>query len=168
MKNNSPCIPEGYHHVVLSNVYKYLTNFSSIGPRWHNTRGEKTAQQFIIDSFEKNGLDEVRKEDFTYLGYKPISSKLVLTTPESRNIECEALQYTSNSEGHGQVVYAGTGTRQEFELMDNRGIDFESKVVVARTMTPFWLYSEAEKRHASGVVVIADPVEPSRNFLWRL
>lgn len=159
MKNRLPTIPEGYQRVISSSVYHYLTNFSSIGLRWHSTRGEKTAQQFIVDAFEKNKLDGLQKEDFRYLGYKPISSKLSLTTPESKNIGCEPLQNTSNDEANGQIVYAGTGTRQEFERMDKRGVDFESKIVMARTATPFWLYSEAEKRHASGVVVITDPPE---------
>ncbi len=112
-----------------------------------------------IDALEKDKLDDLRKEEFRYLSYKPISSRLTMTSPESRNIGCEPLQNTSNGETNGQAVYAGTGTRQEFELMDKRGVDFESKVVMARTATPFWLFSEAEKRHASGVVVITDPPE---------
>ena len=150
---------DNYPRISSARIQSYLENFSRIGVRWNNTRGEKLAQQFILDGFERNGMDNVSAEEFKYLSYKPISSRLDLGSPKSKSIACEPLQNTSNSAADGPIVYAGTGTKQEFETLDKDGVKFESKIAMARTATPFWAYSEAEKRHASGVIIITDPPE---------
>lgn len=147
------------HHLSPTSINKYLLNFTKIGVRWHDTRGEKLAQELIMRELEQNKLDDLHTEEFKYLRYKPISSKLFLKSPKSKEIYCEPLENTSNEIVEGSIVYVGTGTIGEFEELEAQGFDFSDKVVLGRTATPFWMYAEAERRKACGVITVTDPPE---------
>lgn len=89
-----------------------------IGPRPCGSDGEVKARDFLIQSLEKYGLDNVRLEEFDYLGWERVSAKLLVEVPSlslSRRIPCLSAGLTPSGQAEGRLFYVGYGRPEEFD-----------------------------------------------------
>lgn len=140
-------------------AWETLTDLNRIGLRWMGTRGEFLARDYLFRKMIEVGLKDVHLEELDYLNYIPISSELRILSPVKATLPCEPLEYTANATAEGEIVYVGSGSKEEFELLEKTGVDFEGKIVVSLTATPFWVCPLAEERKAAGIIIITDPPE---------
>jgi hypothetical protein len=140
-------------------AWETLTDLNRIGLRWMGTRGEVLAREYMFNKMVEIGLKDVHMEEFDYLNYMPISSELNIISPVKAVLPCEPLEYTANLSVEGELVYVGSGSREEFEELEKLGVDFRGKVVASLTATPFWVCPLAEERGAAGIIIMTDPPE---------
>jgi aminopeptidase YwaD len=137
-------------------IGRTLDDLATIGNRYAGTRGETTARDYLLERFEKLGLDDVRLEVFPYLGYEPQSASCSLTGVVRRAFECHPLQYTATGEVAGEAIYLGDATECDFARLDAAGIDLAGKVAVVHSMFPFDLATILKERGIAGLVHVCE------------
>lgn len=137
-------------------IGRTLDDLAAIGNRFAGTPGEAAARDYLLDRFKTLGLDDVRLEPFSYLGYEAGSASCVLN---GREFECHPLQYTATGEVAGQAVYLGDATEADFSRIDARGLDLAGKVAVVHSMFPFDLVGVLEERGIAGLVHVCETPE---------
>ncbi len=67
--------------------------------------------------------------------------------------------YSASGTAEGEVVYANYGTREDFQLLRERGVDCMGKIVIARYGHNFRGYKAlyAEQAGAAGLIIYTDP-----------
>ncbi|MEA1904760.1 MAG: M28 family peptidase, partial [Candidatus Hadarchaeota archaeon] len=137
-------------------LQKSVSDLCDIGVKYAGTPGEVKARDYLLGKLTDFGLEDVHLEEFEYLNYMPDRGELEIISPESRMVVCEPLQHSANEEVEGELVYAGA-SKEEFEKLLARGMNFKERIALTKTPFPFFLYPLAEKYGAAGVVVITDP-----------
>ena len=113
-----------------ANVWMRLNDICRIGPRWPGTRQEIECRDYIHDKFINYGLKNVRNQEFEYLSYTPVAAELKVTSPILFSIKCAPAEYSANAIVEGEVVYIGTCTEPEIEMLKKMGVDFKEKIVL--------------------------------------
>ncbi|MFH1821589.1 MAG: M28 family peptidase [Methanobacteriota archaeon] len=112
------------------NVWTCLNDICRIGPRWPGTREEIECRDYIHDRFLSYGLKNVRNQEFEYLSYTPVAAELKVTSPIKFSLPCAPAEYSANIVVEGEVVYTGTCTEPEIEVLRKLGVDFDGKIVL--------------------------------------
>jgi len=150
---------EGLPNLKAASLYKTVTDLYRIGARWPGTPGEARARDYIHEKMMDCGLENVRLDGFDYLNYIPIDSDLKVISPFESSIVSAPLQYSANDTTEGEIIYAGAGTEAEFKELDEKGADFDGKIILSRTYNPYWVTPLVEKRGGAGMIIITDPPE---------
>lgn len=137
------------------NIRRYVKEICSRSPRYAGTEGETKTREYIVSEAKKLGID-VELEEFEYMHYWPESCKLEILAPIQGTLENLPLTFAGSGVAEGEVVYAGSGTPEEFELLDKQGVKIRDKIVLANTVFPFLTYPRVQERGASGLVVLTD------------
>jgi len=154
--------------------------------RWHDmtssqphiagTAGDKQLCDRIEAAFNEMGLNVERHEIDVYLAY-PVSAALSIIAPERIDLPITETQlpedpdtsnpdltfgwnaYSGSGEATAEVVYANYGTREDFQLLQDLGVDCAGKIVIARYGGNFRGYKAkfAEQAGAVGLIIYTDP-----------
>ena len=137
------------------NLKRHVEEICQRSPRYPGTEGEAKTREYIAAEGEKAGL-QVEVEQFQYLHHWPKSSSLEITAPVESKLDNLPLCYAGSGTAEGDVIYAGPGTQEEFELLSQQGIVIKDKIVLASTTLTFIPCTLAQQYGASGVVIISD------------
>jgi len=137
------------------NIKRYVEEICSRSPRYAGTEGEVKTREYIVSEAKILGVG-VELEEFEYLHYWPEFSKLETLSPVQSTLENLPLNYAGSGVAEGEIAYVGSGTPEEFELLDKQGVDIRGKIVLANAVFPFFTYPEAQQHGASGLVVLTD------------
>lgn len=92
-----------------------------IGKRVAGTQGGENAAAYIASEFEKSGL-QVTRQPFAFEGWEDRGTFVQLTSPETKRLEANAIQYSNGGDVKGEIVLVpGTGTRTDFSKVNVRG-----------------------------------------------
>lgn len=118
-------------------AFKNLTILcDDFGSRFAGTEGEKRAVDFISSKFEEYGLDNVKKDEFTYHGWKRGKASLEMLTPYQRKLDAISLALSPSTPNEGieeEIIHIGTGSPEEFKAVDPS--DVKNKIVMCSSAT---------------------------------
>lgn len=137
------------------NIKCCVVGICSHSPRYAGTEGESKTRDYIVSETKKLGIS-IELEEFEYLHYWPKFSRLETLSPIKSTLENLPLNYAGNGIAEGEVVYAGFGTLEEFELLRKQGVNISGKIVLANAVFPFLTYPLAQQYGASGLVILTD------------
>jgi N-acetylated-alpha-linked acidic dipeptidase len=146
-------------------------------PHVAGTAGDEAVIAAILDAFGQMGLDEVSRHDFHAWLPSPVSGKVEIVSPVSRDLPVrEGVLPEDPDSGHdeltigwnaysatgdvvGEVVYANYGTRDDFARLRDLGIEVAGRVVIARYGRNFRGFKArfAEQAGAAGLIIYTDP-----------
>ena len=127
-----------------------IEKICSFGTRWMGGKGAEQTRQYVIAEFERTGL-KVDLQPFRYPHYQPLRATLSV---EGHALPCEpiALSGSNATPVDGQLVYAGTCSRDELRKLRDKGIDLTDAIVLSDNLRSFVAYPEVEAAGASGFV----------------
>ena len=102
---------------------KTANELCSIGEKVSGSVEEQKACKVITSKLDEYGI-EYKVHRFQSYVSAPVSASLVITSPETREIEAVGVSFglSTPTEGFsGKVVFAGTGTLEEFERVSVEG-----------------------------------------------
>ncbi|SVC34738.1 uncharacterized protein METZ01_LOCUS287592, partial [marine metagenome] len=102
-----------------------------IGMRVAGSLGEIQARDFLLETFHRYGLDEVRLEPFEHMAWEPRKERLVIASEGEREIacRCSALSQSTPSEGvEGELVFLERCDAEELEV---RFAEVKGRIIVA-------------------------------------
>jgi len=137
------------------NIIHYVEEICSRSPRYAGTEGEARTLEYIVSEGRKLGVS-VELEEFEYVHYWPKSSKLETLVPFESALDNLPLCYAGSDIAEGDVLYAGSGTLEEFELLSKQGVDISDKIVLARSAYTHFTYPLAQQYGAGGLVFLTD------------
>jgi len=143
-------------NISSNRLKQHLLQWQELGPKWPGTRGERRAREYVkaeMDSYD--GVDS-RLESFEFCEWTPISTTVRITDPVQETLDCVPVSYYGSDEVEGEVVYVGSGSVEEFEAAEDRGVDFEGKVVLATNDVPFMLSPLVDEHDAAGLLTVTD------------
>jgi Iap family predicted aminopeptidase len=139
-----------------SQLKRHLLRWEEIGPKWAGTKGEATAREYVRTELESYDGVDTRTEWFEFSEWAPIATSVRMTEPVQDTLDCVPISYLADDEVSGEVVYAGSGSRAEFETLVDRGVDFEGKVVLVTNDVPFMITPIAQEHGAAALLTITD------------
>lgn len=139
-------------------LYRHLSRLEEIGVKWAGSPGEKQTRDYIRDEFTAIGL-ETRVEEFDYLESPSQTATVQITAPRREELHCEPVAYLEARDLEAEAVYAGTGSRGEFQALQDLGVRLEGKIVVAVSDAPFMLTPLVMEFGAAGLLTISDTME---------
>ncbi|OXV05410.1 hypothetical protein Egran_06821 [Elaphomyces granulatus] len=162
----------------ISDKLRRLTNFAHMA----GTEGSYVLAEWIEEEFRNAGLEDVGMEEFqVYLNYpRPGGRRIAIVEPSElaweATIEEDQVytdpprQQTLVFHGHsksgnvtGPLIYAGYGSREDFESLSDRGIALNGSIVLARYYGSqgdrALKVKAAELAGAAGCIIYSDPAE---------
>jgi hypothetical protein len=150
------------------------------GPLFAGTENERQGKDWLLAKFKEYGLENVRAEEFRYMGWKRGDvCKLELIGERSfcgRPLKVFALPRsppTSNEGVEGEILYVGCGTREDFEDNEDK---IPGRIVMARSGGPrgrslgrIAKYNLAREMGAEGYIFMfgaEGDIIPSGAILW--
>jgi Zn-dependent M28 family amino/carboxypeptidase len=115
---------------ILDNM---LVMADELGSRFAGTESEKKAQQYLAQKFKDYGYSKVQAEAFSYFGWTRGPVSLEMLEPVNRKFPAIALALSPGGEVRGEVINVGTGSPQEFEVLNKA--DVEGKIVLCSSAT---------------------------------
>lgn len=144
-------------------------------PHMAGTEGSYVLGQWIEQEFTNAGLEDVEMEEFqVYLNYpRKDGRRVAIVEPPEMAWEAsleEKQEETPVFHGHsksgnvtGPLVYANYGSREDFKLLQERGISLNGSIVLVRyygTQTDRALkIKAAELAGAAGCIIYSDPAD---------
>ena len=149
----------------------------------HPTGSERNMElaEYVRDRFTDYGLEEARFHDTpALLSYgrsasvellEPIQMKLSLREDSYAEDKDSYLysdgavvpyhEYAASGDVTAEVVYANSGSPEDFAILDEMGVSVEGKIVIMRYSVPYsyrgYKVYMAESRGAVGVIIYSDP-----------
>lgn len=161
-------------HVNETNIAEHLRRVTSY-PHMAGTEGSFALAEFIEREFHNAGLDQIEMEEFqVYLNYpKTDGRRVAIVDPPSLAWEAvleEDDEDTPVFHGHsksgnvtGPLVYANFGSREDFQLLADKGISLNGSITLVRhygTETDRALkIKAAELAGAVGCIIYSDPAQ---------
>lgn len=156
--------------------------------RWHDltssrphvagSEGDRILCDRIEAAFAEMGLNVERHEFQAYLA-RPVSASLSIVAPDEVQLPITEMQlpedpdtasneltfgwnaYSGSGEVTAEVVYANRGTKEDFELLRDLGVDCTGKIVIARYGGNYRGYKAkfAQAAGAAGLIIFTDPAD---------
>jgi len=89
------------------------------GSRFAGTEGEKHAVDYMVKKLKEYGLDNVKADPFTYVGWKRGRCKLELIEPIERELPAISLPLSPPGQVEGEVIYLRSGDPSEFKRRED-------------------------------------------------
>lgn len=157
----------------------YHTLFGS-EPHVAGTPGDLRNIDRMVKAFEELGLDVQVHEFWAYLSYPEDAAVEIIGAGDDGGNLSLSLQeadleqdpfdehpdltfgwnaYSASGDITGEVVYANYGTKEDFQKLDELGIDLNGKIVIARYGGNFRGYKAKFAQHygAAGLIMYTDP-----------
>lgn len=155
----------------IAEKFERITKF----PHMAGTEGSYVLGQWIEQEFAKAGLEDIEMEEFqVYLNYPRKDGRRVAIV-EPPELAWEAIleengEQTPVFHGHsksgnvtGPLIYANYGSREDFKLLEKRGVSLKGSIVLVRyygTQTDRALkIKAAELAGAAGCIIYSDPAQ---------
>ncbi|EAL92516.1 glutamate carboxypeptidase Tre2, putative [Aspergillus fumigatus Af293] len=161
-------------HINETNIADNLRKVTKF-PHMAGTEGSFALAEWIEQEFKNAGLDEIEMEEFqVYLNYPNEGGRRVaIVDPPGMAWEAaleEKNEQTMVFHGHsksgnvtGHLVYANYGSREDFQLLADQGIDMKGAIALVRyygSETDRALKVKlAEMAGAAGCIIYSDPHE---------
>lgn len=132
---------------------KTANELCSIGEKVSGSVEEQKACKVITSKLEEYGI-EYKVHRFQSYVSAPVSASLVITSPETKEIEAVGVSFglSTPTEGFsGKVVFAGTGTLEEFER-----VSVEGKIVLLEKLPTPERATVAQKMGAKGLICMSN------------
>lgn len=150
-------------------------------PNRAGSEGSKRLIRWMRDEFSAMGL-QASLAEFDVLLATPVSAELEIVSPQRIALplhervldedpwssaapgEIGWSAYSASGEATGRVVYANYGRKQDFERLEELGVDLRGAIVLARFGGNFRGYKAkfAEEAGAAGLVMFTDPADAAR------
>jgi Iap family predicted aminopeptidase len=145
---------------ISDETQRNLLSLCKFGSRFAGTQSERKAVTHILKKMEEYNLENPHLEEIEYLGWKRGSTKLEVTTPIHKELDCIGLPWTPSTslEGvEGEFLSLGDGTYVDYELHKK---EIAGRIVMTTTFTPPWMrrqhrcekLSRAENLGATGFI----------------
>ncbi|CDM33868.1 hypothetical protein CBS147339_7724 [Penicillium roqueforti] len=161
-------------HINETNIadnLRRVTNYTHVA----GTEGSFALSKLIEQEFQNAGFDEVSREEFqVYLNYpRKDGRRVAIIDPPSLAWEAKLEEDNAKDlifHGHsksgnvtGHLVYANFGSREDFELLANKGISLDGSIALVRyygTESDRALkIKAAELAGAAGCIIYSDPAQ---------
>ena len=103
------------------------------GSRFAGTPEEYAAANFILETFNRYGLKNVRLESYPYAGWSRGEATLQITAPLKRTLPCISLPYCPAGEVVGELVSVGYGSPAEYTALGSTAAD---TLIMAHSASP--------------------------------
>ncbi len=160
-----------------SNIVRHHRRLTE-DPHVAGTPEGKKVADYVLAEFRKAGL-EARQESYDVLLSYPVQVQLELTRPEQISLANREAgyaadkdtfdprvsppwhAYAASGEVSGPVVYANFGRREDYQRLEELGVDVEGKIVIVRYFQGYrgGKSLEAEGRGVKALIVYSDPAE---------
>jgi Iap family predicted aminopeptidase len=101
--------------------------------RWPGSGMDLEGCEYIAEKMRGYGLQDVHLEKFTIPSWIRESSKLEVTSPKEKGIECIALPMSSEGTVEGDLIYLGAGPIHIYEELKD---EIEGKIVMVNSGNP--------------------------------
>lgn len=130
-----------------------VLNICALGNRYTGSAGEREARALIVEEFQKSGLEDVRLEELTVVGYRP---EIASCSVDGVDFEATGLQFTASAEVEAEGVYIGAPQSVgDIQALEGTVGSLAGKIAVLHTAVPFLLAPSLAERGACGIVVIS-------------
>ncbi|KAJ5721759.1 uncharacterized protein N7483_009693 [Penicillium malachiteum] len=149
----------------IAETLKHITSFPHIA----GTEGSFYLAEWVEQAFHSAGFDEVEREEFqVYLNY-PLADGRKVAIIDPPHLAWEATLEENHEEtlvfhGHsksgnvtGPLVYANFGSREDFQLLADRGISLKGTIALRRDRA--LKIKAAELAGAAGCIIYSDPAQ---------
>ncbi|MDP2856904.1 MAG: M28 family peptidase [Bacillota bacterium] len=130
LETDRKIIADGY---TSSEAFSNLEALVGFGSRFGGTPGEKPAVDYMVRKMKEYGLQNVRAEEFQYMGWQRGPGHLTSLTPEEHEFPCIILPHVGQFEIEGEIIFVGYGTPSEFEAYRDK---IHGKIVMANSESP--------------------------------
>ena len=145
-------------------------------PQLIATPGVRRAQQISVDRLRSYGLD-VSTPGYSVYASRPNDIDVTMTEPYKRTLATKEVghpwqqrfdevvegynAYSPAGDVSGEVVYANYGLPEDYEALEELGVDVAGKIVLVRYGGSFRgvKAQQAEDRGAKGVLIYSDPAD---------
>ena len=139
--------------------YHMVEELSELGSRFGGTDSERRAVAYLMAKMKEFGLENVRKEEFTYTGWIRGNASLECTSPMRQDFPVIGLPHTGTYEVEGPLHYVGLGTPAEWE---SQASEIAGKIVIVDAKSPTWIRRGIHRLEKYGRAVAAGAV----GFVW--
>ncbi|MCK5186724.1 MAG: hypothetical protein KAR43_06270, partial [Deltaproteobacteria bacterium] len=101
--------------------------------RWPGSGMDLASCEYMAEKMIAYGLQDVHLEKFTIPSWIRGSSKLEVTSPKEKEIECIALPMSSEGTVEGELIYLGPGPVHIYEELAD---EIEGKIVMVNSGNP--------------------------------
>lgn len=129
------------------------------GSRWGGSDEERAAAEWIMQRMAGFGLSSAWKEEFECVGWTRKSTRLFVTAPVEREVECIALPYCPPGSVQAKLVYLGDGDPQIYA--DNRA-RLKGAIAMVTTATPRFYHRSMHRGEKLGRALEAGAI----GFIW--
>jgi N-acetylated-alpha-linked acidic dipeptidase len=161
----------------IDNNLKYLTSIPHMAASPRNNE----LAEFVRDEWKKFGVEDARLVPYDVLLSFPEEIHVELLSPKKYTLNLREKSYNEDSDTKrtdigipynaysrsgdvtAPLVYANSGNPQDYDYLENRGIDLKGKIALVRYSAPysyrgFKAYT-AEKRCLAALLIFSDPKE---------
>jgi aminopeptidase YwaD len=132
-----------------------LEQVVACGNRFPGTVGEAICREFLLEAFERTGLDGIRSEPFRHLAYEPVAASC-RSLRDGWELPCNGVQGTANAVAEGDAVYLGACEPADVERIERLGIDLTGKVVVVQSqLLPLSVAPLLAKKNVAALVNVS-------------
>jgi hypothetical protein len=121
---------------ISSETQVNLLNLCSFGSRFAGLPSEQKAVDYILEKMKEYNLDTPHTEEVKYLGWKRGATKLEVTEPEYKELDCIGLPWTPSTPPEGveaELLNLGNGTYVDYELHKD---EVAGRIVMTNSFTP--------------------------------
>jgi len=129
------------------------------GSRFGGSEEERLAADFIKNKMESYGIKNVTKEKFSCNGWVRKGTRLTITDPIVKEVDCIALPFCPKGEVEAELVYLGDGDPQAYE--DNRD-KLKGAIAMVNTATPKFYHRSMHRGEKLGRAIEAGAI----GFIW--
>ncbi len=180
-----PVSPAAYKDFIDRNVSpekidEYLRYFTAEPHVAASPRNDELAR-YVQEKWREFGLEDVTLESYEVLLSYPRSIEVELVKPQNLRLEIQERGYAEDPDTlnpdvgipynaysrsgdiTAPLVYANGGNPQDYDLLEERGIDLKGKIALVRYSSPYsyrgFKALTAEKRGLAGLLIYSDPKE---------
>jgi Zn-dependent M28 family amino/carboxypeptidase len=129
------------------------------GARFGGTEQERAAAGFIAERLQSFGLAPCGTEEFECPGWTRGQTRLTVTAPVIRTLDCIALPYCPPGETTGRLVSVGDGDPQVFAA---RAADLDGAIVMVSSAAPAFVHRPMHRTEKAGRALAAG----ARAVIW--
>ena len=101
--------------------------------RWPGSGMDLASCEYMAEKMRDHGLQDVHLEKFTIPSWIRDSSKLEVTSPKEKEIDCIALPMSSEGVVEGELIYLGAGPIHIYEELKD---EIKGKIVMVNSGNP--------------------------------
>lgn len=126
-------------------LHQTFDEICSLGPRWQGSEGEAKILAYLEDILTRRIEIGCAKEQFEYLGFRPLLSDLTVEGPSRLRVNGQALAYSGSKAVTGELIYVPEAG------LDKTAAD--GKIVLTDALKSYQAYPQAVENGAAGFII---------------